>query len=85
MTTRSSDGFVAGRRMTAIRRKIVRFTLRVISIMKMIAAPGAIEEVAVPKVIAFYVPNSFRRPLKGIPELRRGEVIEFCPQTKKSA
>jgi hypothetical protein len=85
MMTRSSDGFVAGKRMTAIRRKIVRFALRVIRIMKMIADPGAIEEVAVAKVIAFYVPNNFRKPLKWVPEFRRGKVIEFCPQTKKSA
>jgi len=71
--------------MTAIRRKIVRFALRVIRIMKMIADPGAMEEAAVAKVIAFYVPNNFRKPLKWIPEFERGKIIEFCPQTKKSA
>jgi len=71
--------------MTAIRRKIVRFALRVIGIMKMIAVPGAIEEVAVAKVVAFYVPNNFRKPLKRVPEFQRGKVIEFCSQTKKSA
>jgi hypothetical protein len=85
MTARSSDGFVAGRRMTAIRRKIVRFALRVMGVMKMIAVPGAIEEVAVAKVIAFHVPTNFRKPLKGVPEFQPAKVIEFCPQTKKSA
>ena len=73
------------RRMTAIRRKIVRFALRATGIVKMIAIPRAIEEVDVAKVIAFYVPNNFRKPLKGVPEFQRGKVIEFCPQAKKSA
>jgi hypothetical protein len=63
----------------------VRFALRVIGLMKMIAVPGAIEEVAVAKVIAFYVPNNFRKPLNGVPEFQRGKVIEFCLQTRKSA
>jgi hypothetical protein len=85
MTTASFDGFVAGRRMTAIHSKIVRFALRVIGIMQGIEAPGAIEEVAMARVIAFYVPNNFRKPLNGVPKFQRGKVIEFCPQTKKSA
>jgi len=46
---------------------------------------GAIEEVAVAKVIAFSIPNTFRKPLKVVPDFQLGEVIEFCPQTKKSA
>jgi hypothetical protein len=71
--------------MTAIRRKIVRFALRVIRIMKMIAVPGAIEEVAMAKVIEFYIPKNFRKTLKWVPELQRGKILEFCPQTKKSA
>jgi hypothetical protein len=71
--------------MTAIRRKIVRFALRVIRIMKMIAVPSAIEEVAMAKVIEFYIPKNFRKTLKWVPELQRGKILEFCPQTKKSA
>jgi hypothetical protein len=71
--------------MTAIRRKIVRFALRVIRIMKMIAVPGAIEEVAMAKVIEFYIPKNFRKSFKWVPELQRGKILEFCPQTKKSA
>jgi len=39
----------------------------------------------VAKVIEFYIPNSFRKTLKWVPELQRGKIIEFCPQTKKSA
>ena len=71
--------------MTAIRRKIVRFALRVVGIMKMIAVPGAIKEVAMAKVIEFYIPENFRKSLKWVPELQRGKILEFCPQTKKSA
>ena len=71
--------------MTAIRRKIVRFVLRAIRIMKMIAVSGAIEEVAMAKVIEFYIPKNFRKSFKWVPELQRGKILEFCPQTKKSA
>jgi hypothetical protein len=71
--------------MTAIRRKIVRFALRVIRIMKMIAVPGAIKEVAMAKVIEFYIPKNFRKSFKWVPELQRGKILEFCPQIKKSA
>jgi hypothetical protein len=37
------------------------------------------------KVIEFYVPKNFLRPLKWVPQLQRGKIIEFCSQTKKSA
>jgi len=37
------------------------------------------------KVIEFYVPTNFRTPLKQAWLRRRGKVIEFCPQTAKSA
>jgi len=37
------------------------------------------------KVIEFYVPKNFRRPLKWAPQLQCAKVIEFCSQTKKSA
>jgi hypothetical protein len=37
------------------------------------------------KVIEFYVPKNFRRPLKWASQLQRGKIIEFCSQTKKSA
>ena len=30
------------------------------------------------KVIEFYVPKSFRKPLKWAPQLQCGKVIEFC-------
>jgi len=37
------------------------------------------------KVIAFYVPKNFRKPLRPAAQLKVGKIIEFCPQTKRSA
>jgi hypothetical protein len=37
------------------------------------------------KVIEFYVPRNFRKPLTSAPHPQPGKVIEFCPLTKKSA
>lgn len=37
------------------------------------------------KVIEFYTPKNFRGSFKRVPELQRGKILEFCPQTKKSA
>jgi hypothetical protein len=37
------------------------------------------------KVIEFYIPKNFRKPLKCAPQLQCGKVIEFCSQIKKSA
>jgi hypothetical protein len=71
--------------MTAIRSTVVRFALRVMGITQEIEAPGAIEEVVMAKVIEFYIPKNFRRSFKLVPELQRGRILEFCPQTKKSA
>jgi hypothetical protein len=49
-------------------------------------AVGLIEqEVVMAKVIEFYVPKSFRTPLKCAPALNCRKVIEFCSPTKKSA
>jgi hypothetical protein len=44
-----------------------------------------IEEVVMAKAIEFYVPKNFRKPLKWVPALRCGTIIEFCSPTKKSA
>jgi hypothetical protein len=44
-----------------------------------------IEEVVMAKVIEFYIPTRFRRPLKAAPQVQFGKVVEFCLQTKKSA
>jgi hypothetical protein len=37
------------------------------------------------KVIQFYVPKNFRKPLKWASALRSGTIIEFSSPTKKSA
>jgi hypothetical protein len=39
----------------------------------------------VAKVIEFYVPTNFRKTGKWVPSEQRGKIIEFVPETKKSA
>jgi hypothetical protein len=49
-------------------------------------SPGLIEqEVVMAKVIEFYEPKNFPKPLKCAPALHYGKIIEFCSPTKKSA
>ena len=44
-----------------------------------------IKEVIMAKVIEFYIPTRFRRPLKAAPQVQFGKLVEFCLPTKKSA
>ena len=37
------------------------------------------------KVIEFYIPKNFRKPLRTSPQPQLGRIIEFCSQTKRSA
>ena len=37
------------------------------------------------KVMEFYIPTRFRRPLKAAPQVQFGKIVEFCPPAKKSA
>lgn len=37
------------------------------------------------KVIEFYIPMSFRKPLRAGAQPPPGKIIEFCLQTRKSA
>lgn len=37
------------------------------------------------KVIEFYIPTHFRRPLKAAPQVQVGKLVEFCLPAKKSA
>jgi hypothetical protein len=37
------------------------------------------------RVIEFYIPKNFRKPLRRSPQPQPGKIIEFCPQTKRSA
>jgi len=72
--------------MAAIYGTILRILTRALGILRPIAAPTTeIKEVAMAKVIEFYIPKNFRRSFKWVPELQRGKILEFCPQTKKSA
>jgi len=72
--------------MAAIYKAIVRIAARVLRLLKTIMVLRAwTKEVAMAKVIEFYVPSNFRKALKWVPEVQRGKILEFCPQTKKSA
>ena len=37
------------------------------------------------KVIEFYIPKNFRKPLRAVAQLQLGKIIEFFPQTRRSA
>jgi hypothetical protein len=72
--------------MTALHKTVERIAVRVLGILRMIAIPRVwAKEVAMAKVIEFYIPKNFRKSFKWVPELQRGKILEFCPQTKKSA
>ena len=74
------------RGMTALHKTVERITARVLRILRMITVPRVwAKEVAMAKVIEFYIPKNFRNSFKWVPELQRGKILEFCPQTKKSA
>jgi len=46
---------------------------------------GDIRGRTVAKIIEFYIPSTYRKSGKWIPPTQRGKVIEFVPETKKSA
>jgi hypothetical protein len=37
------------------------------------------------RVIEYYVPNRYTKPVKWTPQVQRGKVIEFCLPSKRSA
>jgi hypothetical protein len=72
--------------MTAVPKTVERIAARVLKVLKVITVSRAwAKEVAMAKVIEFYIPKNFRKSFKWVPELQRGRILEFCPQTKKSA
>ena len=74
------------RGMTALHKTVERIAARVLGIPRMIAIRGVwAREVAMAKVIDFYIPKNFRRSFNWVPEPQRGKIIEFCARTKKSA
>jgi hypothetical protein len=44
-----------------------------------------VKDVIMAKVIEFYIPTRFQRPLKAAPQVQYGKLVEFCLPTKKSA
>ncbi|MDQ1388797.1 MAG: hypothetical protein QOF56_2251 [Acidobacteriaceae bacterium] len=44
-----------------------------------------IKEIVMAKVIEFYIPARFRKPLRAAPQVQFGKLVEFCLPTKKSA
>jgi hypothetical protein len=72
--------------MAPIHKAMMRIADRVLEILKGIAIFRTwSKEVAMAKVIEFYIPKNFRKPLKRVSVLQRGKIIEFYPQTRKSA
>jgi hypothetical protein len=70
----------------SLHRTVERIAPRVLGILRGITVSRVwAKEVAMAKVIEFYIPKNFRKSLKWVPELQRGRILEFCPQTKKSA
>jgi len=49
------------------------------------ASPTEGKEMVMAKVIEFYIPKNFRKPLRTVAQPQLGRIIEFCPQTKRSA
>jgi hypothetical protein len=50
-----------------------------------LASPTEVQEIAMAKVIEFYIPKNFRKPLRTVAQPQLGKIIEFCPQAKRSA
>ena len=72
--------------MASIYKTIVRVAARAIGIRKTIAVlRTGIEGVVMAKVIEFYIPKNFHKPMKCVSAKRRGKIIDFCKQTRKSA
>jgi hypothetical protein len=46
---------------------------------------GEIRGRIVAKIIEFYIPSTFRKSGKWVPPKERGKIIEFIPETKKTA
>ena len=50
-----------------------------------LASRTEVKEIVMAKVIEFYLPKNFRKPSRTVAQPQLGKVIEFCPQTKRSA
>jgi hypothetical protein len=44
-----------------------------------------LQEIVMAKVVEFYIPTNFRKPLRTSAQPQLGKIIAFCSQTKRSA
>jgi hypothetical protein len=75
----------AFQKMTGIPRAIARIATRSWNLEDHDDSRARVKEVAMAKVIEFYIPQNFRRTTKWVPDVQRGKILELRPQTKKSA
>lgn len=82
------DAFMRGVQGAVAKVKTLRFgALRVrmgmerLGVGRNVGNKGA----AVAKVIEFYIPSSFRKKEKWVPAHKRGKILEFSVEAKKSA
>jgi hypothetical protein len=72
--------------MASIYRTIVRIAQKAIRTMRTIFLPGSESEgVTMARIIEFYIPKNFHKPMKWAAAIERGKIIEFYRQTRKSA
>ena len=50
-----------------------------------LASPTEVKEIVMAKVIEFYIPKNFRKPLRTLAQTQLGKIIEFCTQSTRSA
>jgi len=50
-----------------------------------LAPPTGVREIVMAKVIEFYIPKNFRKPLTTAAQPQLGKIIEFYLQTKRLA
>ena len=75
----------AFQKMTAIPQALARIGARSWNLEHHDYSRARAKEVAMAKVIEFYIPQNFRRTTKWVPDVQRGKILELRPQTKKSA
>ena len=75
----------AFKKITAIPKAIAKIAARSWNLEDHDDSSARAKEVTMAKVIEFYIPKNFRRPMKWVRELQCGRILEFRAQTKKSA
>ena len=71
--------------MTARPKAIARIATRSWNLEDHDDSRARAKEVAMAKVIEFYIPQNFRRTAKLVPDVQRGKLLELRAQTTKSA